>query len=443
MLNKETALEDVKLFVLDMDGTVYLGENPIPGAFDFIRLQFFEKTAEDGEVVLAHDFIPGVVDGVTGIFDRQTGNLIPANATAFSMEPKWRLTVNGEVIFVKGEVSFACAGAADGWMLVRDDSQEPVASGLGSTAAFTMPETPATVRWLNSVTVAAGGTRVVADSEYCANLEIGARYYWQVACRGYCGFGCGPKHGCKASKSLAKSPVATFTTEDLAPRWIAIEGRTANIRDLGGRHTADGRRVKQGLVFRGQGLNDNSVTGEAQGRNRLTAEDVKYFTRTLGIKTDLDLRSPGETADLAESPLGPTVRLVVRSSSCYRGIFDEHGKKVMAANFREFCDRKNYPIYFHCIGGADRTGSLGYVLNGVLGVDRHELETDWEQTFYPRIPDANPDPNFWCRESHFNAGFAKYGKEGDSWNRRIELYLLDCGITPEEIKTFREIMLEK
>ena len=114
----------------------------------------------------------------------------------------------------------------------------------------------------------------------------------------------------------------------------------------------------------------------------------------------------------------------------------------MAENFRVFCRPENYPIYFHCIGGADRTGSLAYVLNGVLGVDRHELETDWESTFYPRIPDANPDPKFWCRESHFNNGFSKYGKEGDSWNRRIELYLLDCGVTKEEIKAFRGIMLE-
>ena len=93
-------------------------------------------------------------------------------------------------------------------------------------------------------------------------------------------------------------------------------------------------------------------------------------------------------------------------------------------------------------GGADRTGSLCYVLNGVLGVDRHDLEVDWESTFYPKIPDENPDPKFWCRESHFNDGFSKYGKEGDSWNRRIELYLLDCGVTEAEIATFREIMLE-
>jgi hypothetical protein len=114
----------------------------------------------------------------------------------------------------------------------------------------------------------------------------------------------------------------------------------------------------------------------------------------------------------------------------------------MAENFRHFCDRRNYPVIVHCIGGADRTGSLCYVLNGVLGVDRHDLEVDWESTFYPKIPDENPDPHYWCRESHFNDGFSKYGKEGDSWNRRIELYLLDCGVTEAEIATFRDIMLE-
>lgn len=37
MLPKNKALDGVKLFVLDMDGTVYLGDNLIDGAFDFIR----------------------------------------------------------------------------------------------------------------------------------------------------------------------------------------------------------------------------------------------------------------------------------------------------------------------------------------------------------------------------------------------------------------------
>ena len=275
-----------------------------------------------------------------------------------------------------------------------------------------------------------------------ANLEIATAYYWKVICRGSCGFGCSPKHGCAACKKLAESPVSSFVTEDFAPRWIEIEGRVGNFRDFGGRIGSDGRRVRQGLVYRGQGLNDNSVTGETQGRNRLTVEDVKYLTGTLGIRTDLDLRSYGEVVDMRESPLGPGVAFINNSSSCYKGAFGEDGMKVMAKNFRVFCDRKNYPIYFHCIGGADRTGTLAYVMNGVLGVSRHEAETDWESTFYPRIPDENPDPKFWCRESHFNNGLAKYGDANTPWNEKVVLYLKACGITDAEIAAFRKIMLE-
>ena len=275
-----------------------------------------------------------------------------------------------------------------------------------------------------------------------ANLEIACEYYWRVTSFGRCGFLCGIHHGCEKSKAIVRSQMASFRTEDVAPRWIEIEGQVLNFRDLGGWRTKDGRRVKQGMAYRGQGLNDNSVTGEMPGKNRLTADDLRYMTENLGIRTDLDLRSNGETADMKMSPLGEGVKFVNISSQSYRDVFTDDGKQVMARNFRVFCDRSNYPIYFHCIGGADRTGSLAYVLNGVLGVDRHDLETDWEATFYPDIPDANPNPDHWCRESHFNDGFARYGKEDDSWNRRIELYLQDCGITADEIAAFRTIMLE-
>jgi len=259
-----------------------------------------------------------------------------------------------------------------------------------------------------------------------ANLEIARKYYWRVS------------GVCLESKDVVLSEISSFYTEDFAPRWIGVEGRVGNIRDLGGRLTHGGRRVKQGMAFRGQGLNDNAV-GERRGRNRLMVEDVDYLTHTLGIRTDLDLRVKSEKADMTESPLGPGVAFVQHPSQAYHLIFTDQGKKIMAKNFRIFCDRKNYPIYFHCIGGADRTGTLAYVLNGVLGVDRHDLETDWESTFYSRHQTI---PISWFREEAFNDGFSKYGNEGDSWSRRIELYLLDCGITEKEIAEFRSIMLE-
>ena len=281
------------------------------------------------------------------------------------------------------------------------------------------------------------GGEVVSYTVPRANLEIARTYWWRVTGLGK------PAKDQKKGRTV-RSEIATFATEDRAPRWIEIEGNVGNIRDFGGWRTTDGRRVRQGMAFRGQGLNYNSVTGERQGRNRLTVEDVKYFTQTLGIKTDHDLRSKGETADLAESPLGPGVKLILRSSPCYKAIFRDPEKKTMAANVRVFCDKANYPIYFHCIGGADRTGSLAYVLLGTLGVSQHDIETDWESTFYPNIPDDinEKDPKFWCRESHLTDGIAKYGKEGDTWQRRCELYLLDCGVTQEEIARLREILLE-
>lgn len=294
-------------------------------------------------------------------------------------------------------------------------------------------------------TDAEGGAKggVVSYTVPVANLEVAEKYYWRVTSRGRCGFACRLNHGCKESRRVVQSPIGSFRTEDFAPRWIEIEGDVGNMRDFGGRKTADGRRVKQAMAYRGQGLNSNSVTGEEPGRNRLTVNDVKYLTKTLGIRTDLDLRGQGETAGMKESPLGPDVKFIQHSSACYDGIFRKDGKETMAKNFRVFCDPANYPIYFHCIGGADRTGALAYVLNGVLGVDRREIETDWESTFYPRIPFKDDKGNLvWNSELHFNNGFAKYGKDGDSWNRRIELYLLDCGITEDEIAAFRSIMLE-
>ena len=287
------------------------------------------------------------------------------------------------------------------------------------------------------------------------NLKLGQTYYWKVwsdiKCTSYsCGSTLKGACACGKAKQAHESSVASFTTDSQPPRWIAIEGRTKNIRDLGGWRTRDGRRVRQGIAFRGEALNDNSVNGEVVGRNRLTFEDAAYLTKTLGIRTDLDLRTKREISTMTQSPLGPCVAFIHRSAPAYKEIFTPEGMKTMAANFRVFCDERNYPIFFHCIGGADRTGSLAYVLNGVLGVERADLERDWESTFYPEIPNVvtndtgKPFINgtYWRSSQHFDDGFAKYATPGDTLRDRIERYLLACGVTKEEISKVRTIMLE-
>ncbi len=287
-----------------------------------------------------------------------------------------------------------------------------------------------------------------------ANLMPGTRYWWRVwantRCREWsCGSAVGEK-GCACGKTPAApaSEIWSFTVADGAPRWIEVQGYVENMRDLGGWRTSDGRRIRRGLAFRGQGLNDNSVNGEAPGANRLTAADVVYLTRTLGIKTDLDLRTASETAGMEESPLGAHVGYVHNPSCAYKDIFTPEGKAAMAENVRLFADRGNYPIYFHCIGGADRTGSLAYVLNGVCGVEKEDLERDWECTFYPDVPNVlentsgAPFPNgtYWRSSTYFDDGFSKYC--GETLRERIEAYLLDCGVTADEIASVRSILTE-
>ncbi len=78
------------------------------------------------------------------------------------------------------------------------------------------------------------------------NLEIARSYYWQVFALA---------DNCSVQ---GRSPVMSFRTEDRAPRLLNL-GDLGNSRDLGGRIGLDGRRVRQGKIFRNSGLNDNAA----------------------------------------------------------------------------------------------------------------------------------------------------------------------------------------
>ena len=254
------------------------------------------------------------------------------------------------------------------------------------------------------------------------NLEIATRYRWRVALSGPRGAELSPQEG-------------AFATESDAPRWIKMEG-VANVRDLGGRIGRDGRRVKQGLVYRSQGLNKNAKPNEQKlGRARGTPESRRRVLAELGIKTDLDLRRDDETWGMTGSPLGPSVRWVHVSHSSYGGMGKPQGRAAFARAFRVFLDPANYPIVFHCIGGADRTGALGFILNALLGVDEDELWKDWEATGFCYRAKV-----FTHKES-FDKLVAVFMREaGDTMNARVENYVLSCGVTREEIDRFRAIM---
>ena len=232
-----------------------------------------------------------------------------------------------------------------------------------------------------------------------------------------------------------------FRTADQTPRLLNVQG-VSNFRDLGGRKGLDGRRVRQGLVYRSLGLNANAKHEKGKpskpGKSRLSSAMRRYLRDTLGIRTDLDLRTDKETWGMTESPMGPQVGWVHVSADGYHGLQSERGKAAFAKCFRVFLDDRNYPILFHCMAGADRTGSLAFVLNGLLGVEEEELWKDWEAHMFI---DANPDFRHAGRMEALSRDFNAL--PGATLADKCESYVLSCGFTKEDVKWFREKMLAR
>ena len=110
---------------------------------------------------------------------------------------------------------------------------------------------------------------------------------------------------------------------------------------------------------------------------------------------------------------------------------------------RTFADESNYPIYFHCSYGRDRTGTMAFLLLGLLGVERIDIQKDFELTFLAEfsgggIPAAGPlkalnETIDWVKRNYAPGGSIK---------EAVEAYLLDAGLTAQEIASIRANMLE-
>lgn len=82
----------------------------------------------------------------------------------------------------------------------------------------------------------------------------------------------------------------------IEPNWVDLEG-VVNMRDLGGRTTADGRRLRDGVVLRSDNLHD------------LPTESVRILLDDYQLSDVVDLRTNGEHARSAEFPLDGEVQL--------------------------------------------------------------------------------------------------------------------------------------
>lgn len=160
--------------------------------------------------------------------------------------------------------------------------------------------------------------------------------------------------------------------------WVAVEGMR-NVRDIGGWNG-----LRTGRAYRGTEPDGHRKDGVPVHGLEITSNGLETIRSVMRIKTDLDLRGAGECPHPDVSSLGVAlVRAPVRAYNDFDATKDK-----WAVALRLFADARNYPIYFHCWGGADRTGQLAFLLEGLCGVSECDLCIDYELTTfggYPRL----------------------------------------------------------
>lgn len=265
---------------------------------------------------------------------------------------------------------------------------------------------------------------VTSESLRLSDLFVNTDYYWQV------------------SSGDIHSEVFSFTTAN-TPRTIALGG-VSNTRDIGGKSIGNGKFVKQGVVFRGGKLDD------------ITDDGKKDFTEKYGIKTDLDLRLSTE-GPTGSSPAGAQINYLNYSCPYYRGdstgIDNPENYANLAAAMRVFVEPSNYPVYFHCAIGRDRTAMVAMLLLGVCGVSTEDICLDYEMSFFSKsgcMDGANPSAmasKFFatvnCIKQYGETYGDVYGESGElSFKRCCEIYLMQIGLTKNEIDEIRTNLVE-
>ena len=178
------------------------------------------------------------------------------------------------------------------------------------------------------------------------------------------------------------------TTPATQPKY-----KMRNVRDLGGIKvdtngdgTIDGT-IKYGKLFRSEKIwGDENAT-------------VPYLTK-LGINHELDLRGNGEPVTSNEDNSLPKITSDPTNASNVVYEIIHYGidytanrsnynlaRGAAAKTMYEFVNAHNngddtYSLIFHCRIGADRTGTLAYILEGLLGAPTEERYRDYELTVF-------------------------------------------------------------
>lgn len=202
-----------------------------------------------------------------------------------------------------------------------------------------------------------------------------------------------------------------------------------NVRDLGG-WRCDGGSIRYGKLFRGSRL---FISGTVNAYDRAVLHDL------LGIRHELDLRYDGELEREA-SLIGDDVAWTHVNGAWYSISNKADWKKMLECLMN--CAIEGIPVYFHCAGGADRTGALAMVVEALLGVSQSDIDKDYELTsFYSgAASDAQARRRNESEWRGLISAFDAYS--GVTLRDRVAAWAVTLGIPIETINAFRAAMID-
>ena len=232
------------------------------------------------------------------------------------------------------------------------------------------------------------------------------------------------------------SAIQKYKVDESYPRNLKIDGMT-NCRDMGGgRQLEDGGYIKQGLLYRTSSTNGWG-NGRAKVPDTITNDGKEELLTHLGCKTEINVNNGGNTNYI-------NIDNFVIANMWYDG-----GKHHLYRNaepvkevFHALANPENYPIFYHCRIGTDRTGLCAILISGLLGVSENEIYQDYLFSNFGNIQEKRYIGDKAGRDNILNYINDLKAFPGEKFQNKIYNYLLSIGVPAAELNSVIDILTE-
>lgn len=280
--------------------------------------------------------------------------------------------------------------------------------------------------------------------------------------------------------SITPLETGSFATCNHLPRFIDIDDISSskyvtNVRDLGGYETyLEGyTKVKQGYIYRSGRMSGSTsapreentayarpITDTGKPSYLMSEAGYQMLIKTLGMKGEIDLRNntckdngDGGAYYVENGNRAKYTDIIPGITCCDAGIFAERsallqdlddigltsGYEQIKLAFDFYSNPENFPNFVHCYIGTDRTGCICYLLEALLGMKDEDMYRDYLWSNFGLINGTRDLGAI----RNYERKLKSFGKATMAENCEALLKSDKIGITDEQIRTIRELLLEK